>query len=327
MNHNHEKESNRINIPSKRIIFNNGEALKFDADSCDSVSFATSAPNPLKLPIAEDEDEGRYIVATESGNQYIVGCGLIIDTNRQNTYLMPDEMTPPDITFGEPWRFGGDNLRTSPVTAVAQEATGLPYVGAEVNVDHKSPFEQANKLLEAEIKKREIKKKRLGGVALDTADRPHENVRQRFGLPAGFKTEKGSLYRYTNEGHSERWKFDGTHHKPMSIAVFVESTPDNLGVITRDGTNQSHLPLEKQAKSYILEKHEDKDAFRVIRDIRNVERPDDIYYGRINGESKVVQYIPASLTPREGSHVYEFGTTNDGTTVRHPGHKVVEILN
>ncbi len=151
------------------------------------------------------------------------------------------------------------------------------------------------------------------------------STRERFHLPTGFKTEKGSVYKYTPEGHSERWKFDGSHHEPMGIAVFVEDTPASLDVLTRLNTEQSHLPPDQRKRAYVVEFTDNK--ARKIYDINDVTNPDRLFFAMINGNHKIVQHTPVSLQPKVGTRVFEISKSADGkSTTRHPGHKVSEVI-
>lgn len=86
----------------------------------------------------------------------------------------------------------------------------------------------------------------------DTHTTPKGDLREALDLPVGFETEKGSLYQYTPDGKPERWKYDGTHHEPLGITVFIEGTSENLDTMTRVGASQSHLPPEMQKKPTLL---------------------------------------------------------------------------
>lgn len=154
-----------------------------------------------------------------------------------------------------------------------------------------------------------------------------ETTMDKFGLPAGFKTEKGSVYRYTQDGNTERWKYDGTHCEPMGIAVFVEDTSENRDVLTRLGTVQDHLPLERQKSAYVVEADLQEGVARKIFDIQDVRDPGLLYFvlARKN-DGRVIRGIPVSVRPKTGSYVFEIGKTDEGRTIRHPGHRVTEIV-
>ena len=141
-------------------------------------------------------------------------------------------------------------------------------------------------------------------------------------LPKGFKTSRGSEYRYTPEGHSERWKFDGTHHAPMGIAVFI---PNQL-VISRMATSKAYVLPDRRVGVYIVETDPLSGDVRKVYDIRQVRDPNNLKVAAINRRDGVVESQPVSLFPVEGYHVYEMSKLGNGDTIRHPGHKVTEIF-
>ena len=141
-------------------------------------------------------------------------------------------------------------------------------------------------------------------------------------LPKGFKTSRGSEYRYTSEGHSERWKFDGTHHAPMGIVVF---TPNQL-VISRMATSNEHIPPDRRVGVYIVETDPSSGDVRKVYDIRQVRDPNNLKVAAINRRDGVVESQPVSLFPVKGHRVYEMSKLRNGDTIRHPGHEVTEIF-
>ena len=90
------------------------------------------------------------IVLTESGNQYIIGRGFIINNETGEGRLVPkgaDDLIPP-LTFGEAWGVPGI-FGTSRVDSVLAE-----YKTGEVQgrkADMESPFTVANKIIEQKI--------------------------------------------------------------------------------------------------------------------------------------------------------------------------------
>lgn len=155
-----------------------------------------------------------------------------------------------------------------------------------------------------------------------------ERVAEKFKLPTGFVTEKGSAYSYSSDGRIHRERFDGTSHD-MGLAVFIDDTPDNLDVLTRLGTVQDHLPPEKRKKAYILQL-EDKDGQKTVKgkvySTEEVTDPNNLAFALINGLGQIVSWVPANLQPKIGSHVFEIDKLDDGKTSRHPGHRVTDIV-
>lgn len=330
MNIEHKPKADRINKPSKELVYDDSVVIKYDRSTCEIFSFAAqSEVGQLQSNSPVEGGGGKYLLATSSGNQYIVGDGFIVNMEKSKIYLMPEGLMPPDVRFGEPWRFG-EGLKTSAVTALAQGVSVSQGNMPKLRMEGESPFLAVDKIIAIEAKKRTAHRDTLGASAPTAAERMPRNNRERLGLPRGFKTEKGSVYKYTPEGHSERWKFDGTHHAPMGIAVFLEDTPENLDAIQRDALVDSHCPVERRFKSYIIEKTTDgcgNDSMRKVYDARDIVDPGNVYFARMNAYSQIEMLRPASIAPKVGYHVYEFRKEKDGKrTTRHPGHRVSEIL-
>jgi hypothetical protein len=155
---------------------------------------------------------------------------------------------------------------------------------------------------------------------------PKSDIRETLGLPSGFVTEKGSAYKYTSEGKPERWKYDGTHHEPLGLTVFVEGTDENLDTLTRLGAQQSHLPPEMQKKAYVAELDENRSGRKVF-DIYDVEDPEALFFVLVRPtDGQIIDGFPVSIHPKLGDNVFEIGKTEDGKTIRHPGHRVSKIV-
>lgn len=151
------------------------------------------------------------------------------------------------------------------------------------------------------------------------------STQEKYHLPAAFKTEKGSLYTYSPDGHAKRLKYDNSEHDPTGITVFIEGTDENLDVITRDGIDQSETAPEEHQRSYIIEA-EGGGTWHKVYDINDVQNPDKLAFARITGNDTITALAPASLQPFIGAHVYEITKLEDGSTSRHPGHKVSEVM-
>lgn len=98
---------------------------------------------------ADNPDRRRsntVIIATESGNQYIVGRGLVINAKTSQAYTMRPGAEIPPVVFGEKWGVEG-LFQTSPVGAVLVEYGGSGAAAKTLNQE--SPFTTANDVLEA----------------------------------------------------------------------------------------------------------------------------------------------------------------------------------
>lgn len=155
---------------------------------------------------------------------------------------------------------------------------------------------------------------------------PKSDMREVLGLPIGFVTEKGSVYQYKPDGKPERWKYDGTHHEPLGLTVFIEGTAGNLDTLTRLGAQQSHLPPEMQKKAYVAELDENRNGRRVF-DISEVVDPGALFFVLVRpSDGQIINGFPVSLHPKLGDNVFEIGKTEEGKTIRHPGHRVSKII-
>lgn len=163
---------------------------------------------------------------------------------------------------------------------------------------------------------------------LDTTQTEANRTAERIGLPSGFVTEKGSLYRYNADGGLHRDKFDGTQSE-AGIAVFIEDTPDHMAVFTLLGAIQSHQPPERQRKAYILE-FEYRDGQRVpkqkVYKASQVSDPSNLAFAFINQAGQILKWMPVTIEPQLGSYVFEMDKLPNGDTVRHPGHRVTDIV-
>ena len=118
-----------------------GETLRWDAHK--------SVQNP-----AERHMPATMIVVTESGNQYVLGHGMIIDTRKNLAHIIPEgaDDQVPQLIFGEPWEIPGV-LSTTPVRAVLAEDKKMRSGEGFQRADGPSPFVAANTLLRNKIVK------------------------------------------------------------------------------------------------------------------------------------------------------------------------------
>lgn len=165
-------------------------------------------------------------------NRIAVGNGVMFNEDTGSALVASGDTTAiPNILLGKP--YAGGAVNTSSVEAVLVEV-GRDRFAPTVTVDNvDSPFDHFRQILDG--KRAEYEQKQ----------RTKEILKR---LPKGFKTSRGSEYRYTPEGHSERWKFDGTHHAPTGIAVFI---PNQL-VISRMATSNEHIPPDRRVACILL---------------------------------------------------------------------------
>lgn len=151
------------------------------------------------------------------------------------------------------------------------------------------------------------------------------DVLREFNLPKGFVTEKGSRYSYKSDGGIHREKFDGTRHE-AGIAVFIADTDENLDTLSRLSAISDHIPPEMRKKPYILQLDYKKNTARKIYKTVDVVDPSSLAFALISGRGQIESMIPASLQPQLGDYVFEMDKLPDGSTMRHPGHRVSDIL-
>ncbi len=155
------------------------------------------------------------------------------------------------------------------------------------------------------------------------------SVKERFNLPAGFITEKGSTYRYTDQGQVQRHKFDGTDHE-KGIAVFLPDSAegDSMGVRISYALNEDDTSKPKRSIR-IAERVVDETTGEAVGRFRT--RTEDIIDPANVGvilieDDRVVEGVGVSLIPEVGTSVLEIGISADGSTIVHPGHKVTSII-
>lgn len=150
-----------------------------------------------------------------------------------------------------------------------------------------------------------------------------------LGLPHGFVTEKGSAYTYHPDGSVHRDKYDGTESE-AGIAVFIEHTPDNLDIFTRMGAQQSHLPPERRKKAYVLQLEQSEQGGLTVKGkvykAKDVSDSSKLAFALIDGNNQIAGWVPAAIEPSVGTMVFEMDKLDDGSTVRHPGHRVTGIV-
>jgi|JI10StandDraft_1071094.scaffolds.fasta_scaffold284544_1 hypothetical protein len=156
-----------------------------------------------------------------------------------------------------------------------------------------------------------------------------EPTAEALGLPYGFLTEKGSAYTYNPDGSVHRAKYDGSQ-SDAGIAVFIEHTTENLDVFTRMGAEQSHLPPAQRKKAYVLQLAETEAGGLIVKGkvykAKDVSDSSRLAFALIDGNNQIAGWVPAAINPSIGSMVFEMDKLSDGSTVRHPGHRVTRIV-
>lgn len=211
----------------------------------------------------------------------------------------------------------------------------LPIKDGDTRESHSTPETSTPDTAESPAKSPEsdsVKPSKLMGTLTraaekdaDATDKHNEGIttREKFGLPKGFITEKGSRYIYTDEGHSERFKFDGTYHEPNGLAIFLKDELESRRLLDRVYVTNDHIPKERRNEMYVITKTKDG-KMKIVYDIVDIEDPDEVYYAMIDGSNRLGAKVKASITPEIGSFVFEIDHRGS-KILRHPGHRVTEI--
>lgn len=139
-----------------------------------------------------------------------------------------------------------------------------------------------------------------------------------------FTTERGSVYKYDNEGHTTREKkISGENFDPQDITVFVD-----LSFQEWEEFKNAYSPMKKPGeKVYILERQLD-DSPKIIRNINDVSDPGRLYLA-ITANGTIDKLKKANLIPSKGLYVFDtrhFEKDGEVFTERHIGHKITEII-
>lgn len=158
-----------------------------------------------------------------------------------------------------------------------------------------------------------------------------KTTKERLSLPHSFTTEMGSVYRYNDNGSLHRDKFDGTSHD-QDIAVFLPDDDDTNGnsiaLIRHHQSEAEH----RNRNTYIIEFEETADGsvdfskYRKVYKAQDVDNPDKLALVLLRSDGTFDRASKVSLQPVEGAYVFEMSKLPDGSTDRHPGHKVSEIF-
>ena len=153
---------------------------------------------------------------------------------------------------------------------------------------------------------------------------PHEGA-ETVKKVESFKTSRGSIYTYDDEGKTTRYKKATEKLQPKhDLTVFAD--------LTEDEREQIELAIfsfgEPEEKVYVLE-GKPKKHLEIRRDISEVKDPDNLFLVILEGGERYTLFKKATLTPTIGYTVYETRSyyDDDGQywTSRHMGNKVVEI--
>jgi hypothetical protein len=166
---------------------------------------------------------------------------------------------------------------------------------------------------------------------IDTKHEKTQTIREQFSLPHGFTTEKGSVYHYNDDGSLHRDKFDGTDHD-QDIAVFLPDDDETVGNSIALITHHQSEAENRDRNTYIIEFEDTADGsidfskYRKVYRAQDVSNPDKLALVLLRNDGTFDRASTVSLQPVEGSYVFEMSKLPDGSTNRHPGHKVSSIL-
>jgi hypothetical protein len=141
-----------------------------------------------------------------------------------------------------------------------------------------------------------------------------------------FRTEKGSVYVYDQDGKTTRFKTaTGEQLERQDLTVFTDLSLSE----EEDVIEAIHHPLgaNKDWKVYVVERQKDSDVPKIVRDFSEVKDPDLLYLAVVNG-TKYEVFKKASLKPVKGYHVFDtrhYEQDGEPYTERHLGHKVIDI--
>lgn len=141
-----------------------------------------------------------------------------------------------------------------------------------------------------------------------------------------FKTAKGSLYLYDHDGKTTRFKTaTGEQQTKQDLTVFADLTPDEEQAFDR-----AYLHVrdeDKDSKVYVIERQQDSNTPRLVRDVTDVQNPDMVYLAIKKGDTWPL-IKKASLTPVIGGNAFDtrhWEENGEAYTERHLGNKVVDI--
>lgn len=151
----------------------------------------------------------------------------------------------------------------------------------------------------------------------DEEEHPHEAETEKFSVKQ-FKTAKGSIYAYDNEGKTARFKTaTGEQMDRQDITVFLDLAPHEEDAFLHD---------IDEAKVYVVEELPNGTP-KIIRNISEIDNKENIYLASIK-DGRWIRKKRASVAPKEGYSVFDtrqFKKDGQTYTERHLGNKVVEV--
>ena len=157
-----------------------------------------------------------------------------------------------------------------------------------------------------------------------------QSMAEKYNLPAGFSTEKGSRYSYNSDGSVHRQKFDGTEDD-YDVTVFIDTSDE----YDQDQLRRLGLNTTKGADVYeIITDSTGKTSLTKIRNVQDISDPESLvflretapYGSRPGGLDFGDRPVRVSLTPKIGWTVFQTVRPEGGSKRFHPGHAVVTIF-
>jgi hypothetical protein len=310
-------ETTSFSSASEAASFQHPETIAFDADHADVIfrtpgdTVAWSDPDQHADPVGNAAC--RAIVRTE-GNQYILGEQIAINTREQtcrDLATLPQEL--PATVIGRPWEIPGFAATTN-----VQDV----LLAGEANAAQDTPRENPNDpFVHAEALLRSALKSRPQAPAPNQAEHnaAHETVKR----ATSFKTSKGSVYTYDEDGKTTRYKTaTGEQNVRQDLTIFADLSPEE----NEDYLLAFHSP-DRNYKVAAVEVQDDMRPRR-LTDVAQVKNPDRVYLSVLYGP-KTLQAKKAELQPFPGANVFDTRQFTDENgqlmTESHIGHKVTDI--
>jgi hypothetical protein len=297
--------------------FQNPETIAFDANHTDIIfrtygdTVAWGDPDHSADPI--DNATCRAIIRTE-GNQYILGERIAINTREQACRdLATLSRGLPATVIGHPWEIPGFAVTTNVQDVLLAGKANAAQDSPRENPN--DPFVYAETLLQSALKSRPQV------PAQNRAE--HSAAYEADKRAVSFKTSKGSVYTYDEDGKTTRYKTaTGERNDRQDLTIFADLSPEE---------NENYLlAFHSPDRNYKVAALELQDDMRPRRltDVAQVENRDRIYLSVLYG-SKTLQAKKAELQPSSGANVFDTRQFIDENgqlmTERHIGHKVTDI--
>ena len=141
----------------------------------------------------------------------------------------------------------------------------------------------------------------------------------------GFKTSKGSVYKYKGIGETERFKtVTGENYSPSGLTVFVNPEPHLEQRLL--AAYQQIIPSKKE--NVWIAELEEGGRYRFLWGIDDVNDPDNVFLV-ISNNNEIVSSTKAELIPSIGSKPFEiskFMIDDKPMAYRHMGNEITEII-